>query len=75
VLLPVGERIGQAVFHHTGPVKGTYGEGRSHGFSGKYQQGSDLKTIIKRWRPEQMLPKAYMDKRSMPKAIKGLRTY
>lgn len=73
VLLPVGERIAQAVFHETGPVKGNYGEGRHDGFSGKYQSGTDIKRLIKDWRPEMMLPRAYMDRRSMPKAIKGLK--
>jgi deoxycytidine triphosphate deaminase len=73
VLLPVGERIAQAVFHETGPVKGNYGEGRDKGFSGKYQSGTDLNQLIKNWRPEMMLPRAYMDKRAMPKPIKGLK--
>ncbi len=72
VLLPVGERIAQAVFHHTGPVEGNYGEGRGEGFSGKYQQGTDLKMIIKTWAPDMMLPKAYKDSRFMPKPIDGL---
>jgi deoxycytidine triphosphate deaminase len=73
LLLPVGERIAQAVFHETGPVKGNYGEGRGKGFSGKYQSGTDINRLIKDWRPEMMLPRAYLDKRSMPKAIKGLK--
>ncbi len=72
VLLPVGERIAQAVFHHTGPVEGSYGEGRDSGFSGKYQQGTDIETIIKTWAPDMMLPKAYKDNRSLPKAIDGM---
>jgi deoxycytidine triphosphate deaminase len=72
VLLPIGERIAQAVFHETGEVEGNYGEGRDDGFSGKYQQGTDLKTLIKNWSPEQMLPKAYLDKRVMPSTVKGL---
>jgi len=74
VLLPVGERIAQIVFHETGPVKGNYGQGRHGGMSGKYQSGTDLKRLIRNWRPELMLPRAYLDKRSMPKSIKGLRT-
>lgn len=74
ILLPVGERIGQIVFHETGPVEGNYGQGRHGGFSGKYQSGTDLRQLIKTWRPELMLPKAYMDKRSLPKPIKGLKT-
>lgn len=73
VLLPVGERIGQAVFHDTGQVEGNYGEGRENGFSGKYQSGTDLDTLIKTWTPEMMLPKAYKDKRSLPVKIKGLK--
>lgn len=74
VLLPVGERIAQAIFHHTGPVKGSYGEGRHRGFSGKYQQGHDLGELIRNWRPEAMLPKAYLDKRRLPPKIKGLKS-
>ncbi len=73
LLLPVGERIAQAVFYETGPVDGDYGSGRDKGFSGKYQTGSDLKSLIKNWTPEQMLPKAYKDNREMPKAIRGLK--
>lgn len=73
VLLPVGERIAQAVFYETGPVEGNYGEGRHKGFSGKYQSGTDLDTLIKTWEPSMMLPKAYKDARTLPKSIKGLR--
>ncbi len=73
VLLPVGERIGQAVFHETGEVEGNYGQGRNKGFSGKYQSGTDLNQLIKNWRPEHMLPKAYLDKRALPKKIQGLK--
>lgn len=75
ILLPVGERIAQVVFHQTGPVKGSYGEGRHGGFSGKYQSGTDLKKIIKDWKPEMMLPKAYLDKRSLPRPVNGLSEY
>lgn len=75
VLLPVGERIGQAIFHETGEVEGNYGEGRHRGFSGKYQTGTDLKKLIASWKPELMLPKAYADKRILPSKIKGLRAY
>lgn len=73
VLLPVGERIAQAVFHHTGQVEGNYGEGRDKGFSGKYQQGTDLDELIRAWTPTQMLPQAYRDKRELPEAITGLK--
>ncbi len=72
ILLPVGERIAQAVFIETGEVEGSYGKGRDAGFSGKYQTGSDLKTIITTWDPSQLLPKAYRDQRELPQAIEGL---
>jgi hypothetical protein len=72
VLLPVGERIAQAVFLETGEVEGSYGLGRENGFSGKYQQGTDLDTIIKTWSPDKMIPMAYRDKRELPKKIEGL---
>jgi len=71
VVLPVGERIAQAVFHETGDVEGNYGEGRDSSFSGKYQTGTDIDTIIKTWSPDMMLPKAYLDKRLMPVKIEG----
>jgi deoxycytidine triphosphate deaminase len=73
VLLPVGERIAQIVFHETGEVDGSYGEGRDEGFSGKYQSGSNLDELIATWTPDQMLPQAYRDKRQLPGAIKGLK--
>lgn len=72
ILLPVGERIAQIVFHETGEVEGDYGSGRNDGFSGKYQTGNDLKTIMATWDPSQMLPKAYRDSRRMPQSIEGL---
>ena len=71
MLLPVGERIAQIIFHHTGPVEGNYGEGRNKGFSGKYQSGTDLSRLIKDWSPELMLPKAYLDHRQLPEPIRG----
>lgn len=73
VLLPVGERIAQAVFHDTGDVAGNYGAGRDGGFSGKYQQGTSLEELVKNWQPEHMLPRAYKDKRSLPVSVPGLK--
>lgn len=75
VLLPVGERIAQAVFLETGEVEGSYGKGRDNGFSGKYQQSDDLKEVIRTWKPEMMLPRAYKDKRTLPKKLEGLKKY
>jgi len=69
VVLPVGERIAQVVFYETGEVDGEYKK-----MTGKYQTSTsdDLKSIIKNWQPEQMLPRAYKDKRKTPLAIKEL---
>ncbi len=58
VLLPVGERIAQVVFHETGEVAGTYGKGRDGGFSGKYQTGNSLESLVANWKPDLMLPRA-----------------
>jgi len=71
VILPVGERIGQIIFHHTGEVEGDYSDGRN-GVSGKYQHSSDLDELIRTWDPKQMLPRAYKDKRVVPTIVKGL---
>lgn len=73
ILLPVGERIAQIVFHETGEVEGNYGQGRHNGFSGKYQTGTDLDELIRNWEPSHMLPRAYKDTRTLPKKIVGLK--
>jgi len=72
ILLPVGERIAQVIFHDTGPVIGNYGLGRDNGYSGKYQEGDDLTEIIKSWNPSMMLPRSYKDQRELPIKIKGI---
>lgn len=66
VVLPVGERIAQLVFYHTGPVDGEYKK-----LSGKYQSdmSDDLVRLIESWRPEQMLPRAYKDERKKPREV------
>jgi len=63
VILPVGERIAQIVFYATGPVNSEYSK-----LSGKYQTAAadNLAELIKSWGPEQMLPRAYKDKRRKP---------
>ncbi len=70
VVLPVGERIAQMVFYETGPVEQEYKK-----LSGKYQAGTsdELQTIVQSWTPDQMLPRAYRDKRQLPLKIKGLK--
>lgn len=69
VVLPVGERVAQMVFYETGPVDLEYKK-----ISGKYQEAAsnNLEVIMKKWRPEQMLPRGYRDERDMPKKIKGI---
>lgn len=66
VVLPVGERVAQMVFYHTGPVKSEYAM-----LSGKYQNAAqhNIKSIISNWSPELMLPRAYKDKRVKPKSL------
>lgn len=70
VVLPVGERMAQMVFYETGPVEGEY-----RNLSGKYQSSSsvNLDKLIRAWRPRQMLPMAYKDRRAKPLGIKGLK--
>ncbi|HMR72870.1 MAG TPA: dCTP deaminase [Candidatus Saccharibacteria bacterium] len=58
VVLPVGERIAQIVFQHTGDVEGAYSN-----LSGKYQTSDDIRELISSWSPEQMLPRGYRDER------------
>ncbi len=71
VVLPVGERMGQLVFMRTGPVEGSYADGRK-GMSGKYQTTDNLDELIANWRPSDMLPRAYKDTRMTPTQIKKL---
>ncbi len=71
VVLPVGERIGQLIFHTAGPVEGDYSDGRD-GMSGKYQHTDNLDELIAGWRPAMMLPRAFKDERRMPQMITGL---
>jgi deoxycytidine triphosphate deaminase len=66
VVLPVGERIAQIVFYHTGPVDGEYKQ-----ISVKYQTTDEdnLQQLMRDWRPEQMLPRGYKDSRRKPKEL------
>lgn len=70
LVLPIGERIAQAIFFETGQVEGAYGSGST--ISGKYQKGSDLESIIPTWAPDQMIPRANKDIRGLPPKIEGL---
>ena len=68
VPLLVGMPIAQIVFHHTGPVESDYSS-----LSGNYQHSTDLDQLIKNWTPEQMLPRAYRQRASLPTPIDGMR--
>lgn len=59
IVLPVGERIAQVVFMHTGEVRGSY-----ENLSGKYNSSTNLDELIANWKPELMLPRAYKDSRA-----------
>jgi dCTP deaminase len=52
--LIVNKRIAQIVFFYTNPIDKKY--------NGKYQNGNDIHHLIDTWKPEQMLPKLYLDK-------------
>lgn len=63
IVLPIGERIAQLIFHQTGAVDGSYGE------DGKYQSSTNIDEIIESWTPEAMLPRSYNDRRVMPAGL------
>ena len=63
VPLPVGERVAQIIFHHTGEVEHHYSK------NGKYQSHPDVEKLVKSWNPEMMLPKAFRDIRVTPKKL------
>lgn len=52
MILAVGTRIAQIVFHHTGLVIGDYTT-----LSGNYQKSSNLEELKRTWKPTNMLPK------------------
>ena len=67
IVLPVGERIAQIVFMHTGEVKGSY-----ENLSGKYATATNLDELIASWVPQQMLPRAWKDARVAPLKVTPL---
>jgi dCTP deaminase len=56
LVLIVGRRVAQIVFWEVEPVEAGYGEG------GKYQPGSDLEAIVAKWKPQDMLPRLFLDR-------------
>jgi dCTP deaminase len=55
--LPVGLRIAQIIFHETTPVESI----DEYQKKGKYQSDVEIKKLITKWKPEDMLPKLYLD--------------
>lgn len=55
--LVVGRRIAQIIFYETGPILSS-----NYAVKGKYQTTDDLKKMKKEWKPEEMLPKLYIDR-------------
>lgn len=57
--LPVGLRIAQIIFHTSSTVEELDIYDKK---GGKYQTFDEIETLKAKWRPEDMLPKLYMDK-------------
>ncbi|MES2006799.1 MAG: hypothetical protein V4436_01685 [Patescibacteria group bacterium] len=55
--LVVGRRIAQIIFFETGPILAS-----GYEKSGKYQTSNNLSELKKKWKPEQMLPRLYLDR-------------
>jgi deoxycytidine triphosphate deaminase len=55
--LVVGRRIAQIIFFETGPIAGA-----DYVASGKYNPGKNLEELKKKWGPDMMLPKLYLDR-------------
>lgn len=66
LILPVGERIAQMIFHATGDVEeGQYGA-ETGNYKSNYQVGDKLEEVKKNWTPYDMLPKPSKDKLILP---------
>jgi dCTP deaminase len=57
--LVVGRRIAQIIFFETGEIEGV---DYSQIANSKYSSSTDIKTLKKNWKPEDMLPKLYKDR-------------
>jgi dCTP deaminase len=55
--LVVGRRIAQIIFFETGPILAS-----GYEKTGKYQTSNKVSELKKSWKPEQMLPKLYLDR-------------
>jgi dCTP deaminase len=57
--LVVGRRIAQIIFFETGPI---LKKEKDYSLDGKYQTAKSIAELKKSWKPEQMLPKMYLDR-------------
>ena len=55
--LVVGRRIAQIVFFETGPIIAD-----GYFINGKYQTNEPVATLKKKWKPDMMLPRLYLDR-------------
>jgi deoxycytidine triphosphate deaminase len=55
--LVVGRRIAQIIFFETGPILD-----KNYADTGKYQTTTDMKKLVKEWKPTSMLPRLYTDR-------------
>lgn len=66
LVIPMGERIAQVIFHKTGQVDdGTYGA-ETGGYKSHYQDGATIEELKLKWTPIDMLPKPSTDKLEWP---------
>lgn len=72
VLLPVGERIVQLVFHETGKTSSHVGTEQEGTPDKKSHQAIDLDGLIETWSPDMLLPRTYEEELSLPPKIEGL---
>jgi dCTP deaminase len=57
--LIVGRRIAQIVFFETGPI---LEQNENYTTTGKYSSSEDIKVLEKKWKPQDMIPKLYLDR-------------
>lgn len=58
VVLVVGMRVAQLIFYHVDPLNGTETYAQE---AGKYQTTDDVKEMIRKWTPDDMIPKLWLD--------------
>jgi dCTP deaminase len=59
VVLVVGMRVAQLIFYQVDPLNETETYAQE---AGKYQTTDDVKEMIRKWTPDDMIPKLWLDK-------------